>query len=229
MKFTTLALGLSILFLTGCGGSSTNNNTPEVTPPLACPDCVAERLFVETQEDPLKLGLGEERELLLKAECIDKDTQTKRIEVVTHCSKYKSSDNTIASINDSGKIHAKQIGSTIIEVNYKTVTTEVNIKVIPPYIKSLEITPNEYVVDQNEKFNINAKGIQTDGKEVSVSNVKWDVGNSSCIDITNISSNTATVTGLNACDTEITGSIINSLGNKAEGKMDVHVTIHMHS
>jgi len=229
MKFTTLALGLSIWFVTGCGGSSTNNNTPEVTPQPVCPDCVAERLFVEPQVDPSILGLGERRKLLLKAECIDKDTQTKKIEVVTHCSSYKSYDNTIASVNDYGEVYAKQIGSTIIEANYKTITTEVNIQIIPPYIKSLKITPKKYVIDQNEKFTISAKGIQTDGKEVSVSNVKWKTTKPSYISITNTSGNSATVTGLNACDTEITGSITNSLGNKAEGKMNVQVTIHMHS
>jgi hypothetical protein len=228
MKLTFLLSGAILWFLNGCG--NTNAIEAEAAEPIECPECVAEQIYFESLKTPLDIGVGDTIALKVIADCLNTETQKTVKEDITLCSNYKSLDENITRVDANGNITAIKTGMTIIEVEYQILTDELDVEVIPAYVKSLKITPKQYIVNQKESYTIYAKGIKTDGQEVAVHNVTWKANNASCVKITNVNTNgSARVTGLEACETEIIGSVKNSLGTVVSGKTSVQVTLKVGS
>ena len=221
-----ILLILPLYLLEGCGGNADSSTQPiDSSSEIECPECIAEQLHFTSHESPFIAGVGEKIQLQVFADCLSEDTNKSIVKDLTFCSNYRSLDSSIATVDNSGMLLAMREGFTSIEAEYHNITADIDVKVVPPYVKSLKITPEHKTINQGESYTVSAKGISTNGKEVPVNGVFWKVDDPSCVSI--FSWNGEVTAALKPCDAIITGTFTNQIGNKVKGTSSVRVTLQM--
>lgn len=82
---------------------------------------------------------------------------------------YSSSDHNIATVDDSGEIHAYQVGDVTITITARSgVSTTLQVKVLPTPVETIEIDRTKADIEVNQHFFIHATVYPTDATDKSV-------------------------------------------------------------
>ncbi len=170
-ELTAVGIGTAIIVAKTSRGTS-NKFTINVK------EIIAETIKVK--DKPFEIFIGEEKQLDVMF--APENTTYKDVEWI-------SSDNAVATVNESGKIKAVSIGKTTITVKHKELADSFEIEVKPILAKSVKIELVDDIETEKEKF-VKIKVGNTISFKASIlpydttyKTVKWSIDNNSIAEI----------------------------------------------
>ncbi|MDT8383490.1 MAG: Ig-like domain-containing protein [Gammaproteobacteria bacterium] len=162
-----------VLLLAACSGGGGGGDGGSSSP-TSLPSSLT-RIDITPSQPSLAKGTA----LSLTATGIYSDNTTR---VLNGEVSWQSSDTTIATIDDSGKIAAVDAGTVTIDASLGSVSAQIELDVKAAELIQLLITPEAPVLPQGTTLDLSARGLYSDGSnQVLTQQVSWESDDSSIV------------------------------------------------
>jgi len=168
-----IALILSALFISGCGGGGGGSKTADE------PSTGAVLATIELRSDSSTIAKGTSSQLSATGIYTDASTQD-----LTHLVRWSVSDSAILTVDENGHVNGQTSGSVVITASSASIENTINLSVSPATLTSLILSPLNVTVASGTSSQLTASGRFSDGSiQDLTSQSAWQSSNQAVVSV----------------------------------------------
>ncbi len=212
-----IALILSTLFISGCGGGGGGGSKTAIEPSTE-----ATLTTIELRSDSSTIAKGTSSQLSATGIYTDASTQDLTSQVT-----WSVSDSAILTVDENGQASGQTSGSVVITASFASIENTINLSVSPATLTSLTLSPLNVTIASGTSSQLSASGRFSDGSiQDLTSQSTWQSSNQAIVSVSalgmleGLSQGSSTITATNG---STTGSVTITVSPATLSQIEVNL------